>query len=59
MKCPICNSDDVVGIFEKGLKKLLRAILFNHRYICYSCSITWRRQNPSDWQKLKGLQNES
>ena len=53
MKCPKCGSEDSTLILDCGVKRIIRAILRNNRYACRRCSVTWLRQRPLGWQKLK------
>ena len=55
-ECPSCKSHRV-RIMDKGLKKIVRYLQGNNRYICRECSSTWREMDPNRRLKLKRKRN--
>jgi len=58
-KCPLCGASQPVRILDHGIKKALRWLFRNNRYVCIMCSVTWRARNPETWQKIRRAASES
>lgn len=56
--CPMCKSYNVT-ILDKGLKRLVRLIVGNNRYLCKDCWITWKRQTPQKASSIKKKRKRS
>lgn len=52
LACPICKSERV-KILDKGIKKIVRFLQGNNRYVCRECYSTWRELEPHRRLKLK------
>ncbi len=50
--CPACKSERI-RILDKGLKKIVRFLKGNNRYVCRDCSATWRELEPNKRLRLK------
>jgi len=44
--CPQCESDEAVYVYDRGLKLIRRFFIFNNRFACAQCNVTWRRKTP-------------
>jgi hypothetical protein len=51
--CPGCKSDSGVYIYDRGAKFLRRLVVFDNRFACSNCTITWRRKTPNHTLRLK------
>jgi hypothetical protein len=45
-RCPVCNSEDKVYVYDHGAKFWRRLVAGNNRFACKNCKVTWRRKKP-------------
>jgi hypothetical protein len=53
MECPNCSEIKQIRVLDTGLKKFIRGITDNNRYVCLMCNSTWRKKKPREYRRIK------